>query len=222
MSRMLIAEPEQDVASHLRAWFADDYCVDILPDANSAKQQLRERKYDVVFLSTSLPDTGGMSVCRFYRACGGTAVVVMLSDKHSADEMEAGIDQGADDFESKPLNIRELSARVKALCRRQMVSTGKLLSVDGIVLDARAGIVLKEGVEIHLQHKEFKLLELLLRYPNQIFSCEALLERVWQRRVPDDTVRTHIKTLRKKIDAPNLPSLITTVRGQGYKVATSR
>lgn len=220
MFNMLIAEHEISVSTQLCEWFAQEhYSVEILQDANSARRRLRERKYDVVMLSTSLPEAGGMSVCREYRAWGGTAVVIMLSDTHSDAEMDAVIDGGADDFESKPLNLRNLSARVRALSRRQMVAS-KLLFVEGLVLDPLAATVLKDGIEIHLHPKEFKLLELLLRYPNQIFSNDALLERVWKWGVREDTVRTHIKTLRKKIDAPGLPSVITTVRGQGYKIAT--
>ncbi len=220
MFNMLIAEHEISVSTQLCEWFSQEhYFVEILQDTNSARRRLRERKYDVVMLSTSLPEAGGMSVCREYRAWGGTAVVIMLSDTHSDAEMDAVIDGGADDFESKPLNMRNLSARVRALSRRQMVAS-KLLFLEGLVLDPLAATVLRDGREIHLHPKEFKLLELLLRYPNQIFSNDALVERVWKWGVREDTVRTHIKTLRKKIDAPGLPSVITTVRGQGYKIAT--
>src|SRR5262249_28595125 len=131
-----------------------------------------------------------------------------------------GLDAGADDYLTKPFHIKELAARVRALLRRPAAVTGEVMSAHGLTLDTSLRKVTKGGREIHLVPKEYQLLEFFLRHRNQLFSAEALLDRIWESGTEDspDTVRTHIKTLRRKIDIPGLPSAIKTVHGAGYGI----
>jgi DNA-binding response OmpR family regulator len=119
-----------------------------------------------------------------------------------------------------PLNMRELAARVRALIRRQTVAAGKIFRIGDVTLDSNTRTFTRDGQIIHLRPKEFNLLELLMRYPNQVFGNEALLERIWKGAdiAAEETVRTHIKTLRRKVDKPGIASLITTVREHGYRI----
>jgi DNA-binding response OmpR family regulator len=134
---------------------------------------------------------------------------------------ESGLNAGADDYLVKPFHPTELDARVNALLRRPATYAGKKLSIRDIELDTASGTVMRGGNEVELTAKEFSLLELLMRYPGQSFSLEAILDRVWDSdsAASIDTVRTHMKTLRKKIgDNNEADGIIRTKRGQGYRI----
>jgi DNA-binding response OmpR family regulator len=167
-----------------------------------------------------LPGMTGTAILKDFRSRGGASPVLMLTAKSSIEEKETGLDAGADDYLTKPFDARELLARIRALLRRpQAVSAAKEMHVGNLALDAKSARVYKDGQELKLLPKEFSLLELFMRYPDQVFSSEALLERVWSAdsAASFDTVRTYIKTLRKKIDDPGADSsLIRTVHGVGY------
>jgi DNA-binding response OmpR family regulator len=158
-------------------------------------------------------------VLKRLRARNNKTPVVMLTAKDTIDDTEAGLDSGADDYITKPFSLREVSARVRAAVRRNSSASQTLLVAGDLELDPVARSVEKRGRPVHLEPKEFNLLEFFMRHQNQVFSADALIDRVWpsETMVSPDAIRTYIKVLRKKLDDDHGPSLIQNVRGVGYK-----
>jgi two-component system, OmpR family, phosphate regulon response regulator PhoB len=144
----------------------------------------------------------------------------MLTGKDTIDDKEQGLDSGADDYLTKPFHLKELSARVRALLRRSASISGNVLEVRDLVLDPTAHKLTRNGAEIQLHPKEFALLEHLMRHPNQVFSAQNLLDRVWtsESNVGPETVRTCVKRLRQKIDIDGQESMLENIYGVGYKL----
>jgi DNA-binding response OmpR family regulator len=220
MARMLLGETQEDLASAMNDWFSGDhYTVEVQSNGIRILECLRHEHYDVVVLEMALPGVDGIAVVRGYRASGGTAPIVLMASRHSSLELQCGLDAGADAFVVKPFHLCDLAAQIRALLRRPALRSEKMLITGDLSMDTGAGTLTKDDILVHLHPMEFKLLQFLLRHPNQVFNAQAILERVWQKDIGqmDDTVRTHIRTLRRKIDSPGTPSVITTVRGFGYK-----
>lgn len=184
-----------------------------------AIERLRFDKYDVLIFDWQLPDLTGIEICKRFRSKGGNTPVLMLTGKSEIADKETGLDAGADDYLTKPFHPRELSARVRALLRRSGDVKQNVLTCGDIELDPQGFKVTKGGKEITLLPKEFALLEFFLRHPNQVFSPEALLDRVWsaESEASPDTIRVHITKLRGKIETEGQPSPIKTIHRQGYK-----
>lgn len=190
-------------------------------DGAEALEKLLVEQFDLVVLDWQLPGKTGPEVCREYRDKGGNAIVIMLTGKSSVSEKETGFDAGADDYLTKPFNIRELLARVRALLRRppQLLDATKLQSGD-LIVEPENYRVTRSGKEIKLTPREFALLEFLIRNPGRTFSSDVLLSRVWgtETETGPDAVRLVIKRLRDKVDSDDGPSIIQYVAGVGYKL----
>jgi DNA-binding response OmpR family regulator len=220
MSKLLIGESQEDLASAMKDWFAlDHYLVEVETNGLRILELLRQNQYDLIVLELALAGLDGIEVVRDYRAIGGSAPIVLVAGRHSSEELQRGLDAGADAFVVKPFQLSDLAAQLRALLRRPTLLASKILTVGDLTMDTAAGTVKRNDMAIHLHPMEFKLLQFLLRHPNQVFNAQAIFERVWQKEDSsiDDTVRTHVRTLRQKVDAPGRPSIITTVRGFGYK-----
>lgn len=234
--KLLILESDTEMASRRLNWFmAQHYLVEVQAVWQTALESVMN-KVDVILLG-ALTDISGPELVRNYRRTGGRTPILIISGQDSAQvdaskvELEAlpkplpenALDSGADDFVTTNCPLAELSARVRALLRRPpAVFNNNFLQVGDILFDAVTGTVIKDNVEVYLQPMEMNLLEFFLRHPNQIFTAHALHERIWRARITrgtdSDTVRTHIKTLRKKIDRPGEPSIISLVPGEGYSL----
>lgn len=199
---------------------AEHHVVELVENGEEATDRLKFYKYDVVILDWMLPGISGLEVCKRYRATGGTTPILLLTAKKHVDEKEQGLDAGADDYLTKPFEMKELSARIRALLRRPSVMTGSILQVGNLSLEPTTFKVTRNGEEVSLLPKEFALLEFMMRHPNQVFSAEALLDRVWSSDsdASPETIRTYIKRLRKKIDLQGQQSILSTVHGVGYKL----
>jgi DNA-binding response OmpR family regulator len=221
MAKILVVEDERDLASLVQSWLKrDHHLVEMIDDGLTALRQLEMNRYDVIILDLMLPGMDGMEICRRFRRSSGTTPILMVTARDTIEDKEAGLDAGADDYLTKPFHLKELAARVRALLRRGSSKPGNVLKVRDVELDTNEYRCTKSGAEIHLLPKEFRLLEFLVRHPNQVFSAEDLLSSVWESDTPAllDTVRGHVKRLRKKLDSPGAPSMISTVYGLGYKV----
>jgi DNA-binding response OmpR family regulator len=221
MAKILIVEDDTDISTIVSRWLKhENHLVEISKDGEDASVKLKLNQYDLIILDWMLPKVTGVELCQKFRANGGTTPILLLTAKSTIENKETGLDSGADDYLTKPFDLKELSARVRALLRRSGSLTSKILKIGDLSLDAEMHQVTLADNPIVLNPKEFALLEFLMRHPNQIFSGEALLSRVWQSdaMASSDTVRAHIKNLRKKIDQPGKTSPISTVHGLGYKM----
>lgn len=219
VAKILLVEDDSEVSDVVKDWLTDEHhVVDVVGLGKEAIERLRFDKYDVLVLDWNLPDLDGVQVCKSFRASGGSTPVLMLTGKTEISEKEEGLDAGADDYLTKPFHPKELSARIRALLRRPTDLKGNVLKVGDVTLNPQSFKVMKGITEVYLLPKEFALLEFLMRHPSQVFSPEAILERVWsaESEASPDTVRVHITKLRSKLDSEGKPSLIRTLHRQGY------
>jgi DNA-binding response OmpR family regulator len=219
MAKIFLADDDEFEADKLRKWLVHErYTVDVTHNGNDAIAYLLANEYDCVILDWMMPGKDGLTLLKEYRNSHGSAPVLMLTGRSTLSDKEAGLDSGADDYLTKPFELRELSARLRALLRRPKPLSGTNLTAGVLTLDTARRRVTKDGLELQLQPIEFALLELFMRHPNHTFSHQALAERVW----PTDSepsvqgLRTYIKLLRKKIDEEGKPSLIKTMHSVGY------
>lgn len=220
MSKILVVEDEADLSGPISDTLTrEKHVVQVVANGDEALECLRLYQYDLIILDWMLPGASGLDICRQYRSQKGTTPILMLTARASIEDKEAGLDCGADDYLTKPFHLRELVARVRAILRRPAQTPGTVISMGNLTLDPLAKTVTKDDRPLHLLPKEYALLEFFMRHSNQVFSPEALIDRVWpsDSLMLPDTVRTYIKNLRKKIDADDAPSKISTVHGMGYK-----
>jgi len=191
------------------------YIVDEASDGEEALELLNLNSYDCVVLDLNLPKIDGIEVTKSIRRKENFVSIIMLTARSQIYDKLTGFDIGADDYITKPFDMKELLARIKAIVRRSNGNAMLLKFADYEVLPDM-NILRKGKEEVRLTNKEMGVLEYLLVHKNKIVSAEELLEHVWDREVDmfTDTVKTHIKTLRKKIDPHK--KYIKTVRGKGY------
>jgi DNA-binding response OmpR family regulator len=221
MAKVLIVEDDLALCDIITDWLShQNYIVETVATGAEAEEFLRSFRYDAIVLDWGLPDTSGVEVCQRFRAGGGQTPILMLTGKREIHEKEHGLDAGADDYLTKPFDVKELSARLRALLRRAGGMTDNILCAGNIRLDPAKHTVTRDGAEVKLFRKEFALLEFLLRNQNKVFSPEALLDHVWasESGVGPETVRTSVKRLRQSIDTDGQPSLVENLRGVGYKL----
>lgn len=206
----------------VRDWLTfEHHLVETADNGRDGLDKLAFYQYDLVILDWELPEMTGIEICREFRSRGGTTPVLMLTGKGTINDKESGYEAGADDYLTKPFHMKELSLRLRALLRRG----GATLQADqlkfrDLMLEPASHRVTREGKDLGLLPKEFALLEFFMRHPNQVFSAEALLSRVWASETDTtvDAVSTCIKRLRKKVDVDGQTSVIKTVHGVGYKL----
>lgn len=228
MAKILLVEDEEDLGAAIVEWLGiAQHAVQWARDGRMAQEFLHQNTYDLILLDWMLPQITGIELCRDYRKKGGQAPVIILTAKKSLLSKEVGLDSGADDYLTKPFHLRELSARIRAHLRRPIVTGGQATKLDiiryrDLELDAVAESVKKSDKTLHLSPKEFALLELMLRNQGRTISADHIIDRIWGSGadITHETVRSHIKTLRRKIDDARRESasMILTVHGQGYKI----
>lgn len=193
-------------------------------DGDSAIGIFRSTAPDIVLLDLMLPGKDGTEVCRQIRAESGVPII-MLTAKSDTVDVVLGLESGADDYISKPFKPKELVARIRARLRRTDEPAPERLAIGDLEIDVTGHRVTRSGTAISLTPLEFDLLVALARKPWQVFSREVLLEKVWGYRHAADTrlVNVHVQRLRSKIEHdPEIPEIVLTVRGVGYKAGAAQ
>ncbi len=221
MAKVLLVEDDEEVAHMVLDWLQGQlHVVDVIANGLEALELLLRSQYDVVVLDWGLPGISGIEILQSMRKHAIATPVLMLTGRSALAEKESGLDQGADDYLTKPFEMREFGARLRALLRRPAQVQTDRLELAGISLDS-GNCTFKAGTEeVSLLPKEYAILEFLMRHPNQLFSADLLLNNVWKydAESTDMAVRTCIARLRKKLASVGKAKLISTVYGMGYKL----
>src|SRR3954453_5783567 len=219
--RVLVVEDEIKMAGLLRRGLGEEgLAVDVAGTGEDALVRAGATDYDAIVLDVSLPGISGFETCRRLRERGAWAPVLMLTARDSVEDRIAGLDGGADDYLTKPFSLRELTARLRALFRRQPSERPAVIEVGDIRLDPASRTVSRNGTEVELSAKEFSLLETFMRSPGQVLSRFHLLEHPWDYSYEQrsNVVDVYVRYLREKIDRPFDVESIETVRGSGYRL----
>jgi two-component system OmpR family response regulator len=219
--KVLIVEDEAKLLRSLeRGLAAEGYIVDVARDSDSASTLAENSEYDLVILDWMIPGhTDGPGLIKEWRSDDShtQAPILILTARSTIGDRVFGLDNGADDYLTKPFSFDELLARSRALLRRPQDHTGNNLQAGSLHLDVSARTASHRGEELHLTTKEYQLLEYLLHHQGEVVNKDQILDHVWpdDARVQHNTVETFIANVRKKLDGdPNLE----TVRGYGYKI----
>lgn len=223
LPKILLVEDDRDLSFLIEEWLrGENYTLDICHDGLEGYEFLRQGHYDLLILDWDLPGMSGLEICKKFRAKGGSQPVLILTGKNQILEKEQGLDSGADDYLCKPFHMRELSARLRALGRRSQAAFSNTLKAGNLEMDISAHKLYKNGAEIHLHPKEYSLLEFLMRHPGDVFSSEAIIQRVWSidSEASSEAVRTAVRRIRQKLDESDDESMsvIENVRRVGYRL----
>ena len=219
--RVLIVEDELKMASLLRRGLLEDgHAADVAEKGEDALWMARATDYDAIVLDVMLPGLTGFEVCRRLRDDGVWSPVLMLTARDAVQDRIDGLDNGADDYLTKPFSFAELLARLRALSRRGPVDRPPVLEVGSLRLDPATHQAWRRDDEVALSTKEFALLETFMRRPGQVLSRFQLLEHAWDygHENRSNIVDVYVRYLREKIDRPFGTTSIETVRGAGYRL----
>jgi two-component system copper resistance phosphate regulon response regulator CusR len=219
--RLLLVEDEVEIQSFLRRSLAEaGYQVDVAPDGATAERLAMEGSHDALIVDLGLPDEDGITLILRLRQMGVVAPVLILSARRTVDDRVKGLEQGGDDYLTKPFALAELLARLRNLLRRHGQANREVSKLN--VMDLQLDLLRREarrGDELlQLTPQEFVLLEYLCRNAGRVVTRSMILDRVWGMRIQPDTnvVDVHIYRLRGKVDTDGREPLIKTLRGVGY------
>lgn len=235
MSKVLVVDDEKLIVKGIRFSLEQDGLeVDCAYDGEEAFNMAQEKAYDIILLDLMLPKIEGYEVCKKIREFSDVPIIMLTAKSEDMDKI-LGLEYGADDYITKPFNILEVKARIKAILRRadkqaksiekeksNMASNGNETVRGDIRLDMSGRRAYIAGVEVNLTAREMDLLELFVQNPNQVFTRDKLLDIVWGSDYPGDarTVDVHIRRLREKIEPnPGEPIYVRTKWGVGYYLA---
>ncbi len=222
--QVLVVDDEKLIVKGIRFSLEQDGMeVDSAYDGEEALEMAKKKKYDIILLDLMLPKMDGLEVCQQIREFSNVPIVMLTAKGEDMDKI-LGLEYGADDYITKPFNILEVKARIKAIMRRSAndhdeKEKARTLEVGELRMDTEGRRVFVSDREINLTAKEFDVLELLVLNPNKVYSRENLLNIVWGYEYPGDvrTVDVHIRRLREKIEAnPSEPKFVHTKWGVGY------
>src|SRR5271166_4071136 len=219
--RLLLVEDEIDIQSFLRRSLEEaGYQVEVAPDGKTAQRLAVEGPFDILIVDLGLPDQDGISLILRLRQQGVRAPVLILSARRSVDDRVRGLEQGGDDYLTKPFALAELLARLRNLVKRNSSSVAEAtrLRVLDLELDLLRREASRSGEILNLTPQEFILLEYLCRNAGRVVTRSMILDEVWGMRIQPDTnvVDVHIYRLRGKVDTDGRRPLIRTLRGVGY------
>ena len=220
--RILVVDDEKTLVKGMKFNLENEgYEVECAYDGAAALDLAREGRFDLIILDVMMPEMDGIEACMKIREFSNVPIIMLTAKSEDADKL-MGFESGADDYLTKPFNILELKARVRALLRRAagvQRSQGSLLTVGKITLNTEERAAVRDGQTVDLTAKEYDLLELLMRNPRRVYSRENLMNVVWGYTYAGDyrTVDVHIRRLREKLEEnPAEPDHIMTKWGVGY------
>jgi DNA-binding response OmpR family regulator len=225
--RILVIEDEPSLSMAIRDELEfEGFEAAVVEDGIAGLDRIFVETPDLVILDLMLPGKSGFEICREVRSRGLEIPIIMLTARAQEVDRVRGLELGADDYVIKPFSLAELVARTRAVLRRiqcasQTEGVPEILRVGDLRLDVRKQEAFRSGRKIELTHKEFQLLEFLLRHPGEVISRDEFLNRLWGEEiyVTPRNVDTHMASLRKKIEADaDQPRYILSVRGAGYKL----
>jgi len=198
----------------------EGYAVDVVGDGEAALAQAAVWDYDAIVLDVMLPERDGFEVCRVLRERGCWAPVLMLTARGQVGDRIEGLDNGADDYLSKPFDFGELLARLRALTRRAPPERPSRIELGDLLVDPATHAVRRCGEAVALTAREFSVLEFLARHPGEVVSRTKLLDHVWDENHLGSTnvVDQYVGALRRKLEHPFGRPLILTVRGVGFRL----
>ena len=220
--RILLVEDDEILQDVLRqSLTSQNHIVDVAEDGQLGWDYVESGEYELILLDIGLPKLDGISLCEKLRKEGCSTPILLMTAKDANQERIRGLDAGADDYLIKPLDLEELHARIRALSRRGEVVPTNVLEVKGLRLDPSTCEVSYQQKPIKLTPKEYNLLELFLRNPSRVFSRGQILDRLWTFDDPpqEDSVKAHIKGLRKKLKKAGVVDWIENVYGIGYRLS---
>jgi DNA-binding response OmpR family regulator len=220
--RILVIEDEEKVSRFVvRGLTAERFAVDVARDGKSGWELAQTYQYDLVILDLMLPQLSGGEVLRKIRRANSLVPVLVLTARDSLGDKVEHFEAGADDYLTKPFAFAELLVRVKALLRRGPVARASVLRVGDLELDRLAQQVKRAGKRIELTSKEYGVLEYLMANAGRVLSRTMILEHVWDQSFDGATniVDVYVRHLRSKVDDPQDPKLIRTIRGLGYVIS---
>ncbi len=225
MKKVLVVDDEKSIVKGLKfSLEQDDMEVDTAFDGEEAVEKARANSYDIILLDIMLPKFSGLEVCQMIREFSNVPIIMLTAKGEDMDKI-MGLEYGADDYVTKPFNILEVKARIKAILRRNNkgddinVPSANVIEKNGLKIETDSRRVFIKGHEVSLTAKEFELVLLLVSNPNKVYSREELLKEIWGATYPGDarTVDVHVRRLREKIETnPADPEYIHTKWGVGY------
>ncbi len=219
--KILVIDDDQLISKLVASTLAaDGLLVDTANCAAEARAYLNVCDYDLLVLDWHLPDLAGIQLCQELRNGGINVPIIFLTSRAAIEDKRTGYQSGADDYLTKPFEPEELKMKVRAILRRPRSLLTREIKVKDLTMNLESRQLFKNSVEIHLLPKEFALLEFFMRHPNQVFSSDALLQRVWSSdsTAAPDTVKVTLMRIRQKLESDSDNPLITTIRGFGYRL----
>lgn len=217
--RLLYAEDEKSLARAVSTLLVkNNYAVDVVYDGESALDYLATENYDGAILDVMMPKLDGIEVLRRMRARGDNTPVLMLTAKAEIDDRVEGLDSGANDYLTKPFDMKELLARIRAMTRVPSVQPDKTIRFGSVTLDCASYDLSGPDGSLKLSGKEFQMLEMLMRNPRTLLSTESFMDRIWgfDSEAELNIVWVYISTLRKKLKSVGADIEIKAQRGVGY------
>ena len=224
MKKILVVDDEKSIVKGIKfSLEQDDMKVEVAYDGETALELAKANHYDMILLDIMLPGFSGLEVCQMIREFSDVPIIMLTAKGDDMDKI-LGLEYGADDYITKPFNILEVKARIKAIFRRNNRNVPeqenqKVIETKGLKIDVDSRRVYIDDKEVNLTAKEFELVYLLVSNPNKVYSREQVLKTIWGPADPGDarTVDVHVRRLREKIEAtPADPKYIHTKWGVGY------
>ncbi|MHB8190039.1 MAG: response regulator transcription factor [Ferrimicrobium sp.] len=227
MTRIAIVEDDASIAGFVaKGLRSEGYAVEVLSSGREALMTIdpARNEVDLVILDLGLPEVDGQQLIRVFRDRGGTFPIIVLSARDGVKDKVEGLEGGADDYLTKPFHFSELLARIRVALRPSAGLPSTILTVDDLSLDLVSKVASRGTRRVELAPREWALLELFMRAPDQVFSRSQILANVWEYSFDpgSNVVDVYVGYLRKKINFPDATPLIYTIRGVGYRLRRPR